>query len=82
MTMTMNTLNTPKADRDDEFYQDQFTSSSNWCPGEFERFVREIGFVEPEPDECFGHRAWRVWDAMSREQREEFASNLDDWLDA
>ena len=75
-------LNTPKAERNEDFYQDQFTSSSNWGPGEFEKFCQEINFVEPDNEDHFGQRAWRVWDAMTREQRKEFASNFDDWLDA
>jgi hypothetical protein len=75
-------LNTPKSERTDAFYEDQFTSSSNWGPGEFEKFVQEIGFVEPDSDDFICQRALRVWEAMTRQQREEFASAFDDWLDA
>ncbi len=75
-------MNTPKEERDSAFYQDAFTSSSTWGKGDFERFVQEIGFKEDDPDDFFGQRAFRLWEFMNDEQKAEFASNLDDWLDS
>lgn len=79
--ITNYSLNTPKSDRDDAFYQDAFTSATNWGPNEFEKFLTELGFREDDPDDFFGQRAWRVWDAMTAEQRKDFVENFDDWLD-
>lgn len=73
--------NTPKEERDYWLYQDQFTSASNWGPGDFERFVEELGIIEEAPEDFFAQRAWRVWDAITEEQRAEFASDFDYWLD-
>ncbi len=75
-------LNTPKEDRTSEFYEDQFCSLTNWGPGEFEKFCEVIGYTEEDPDDFFGHQAWRCWNAMTPAQRADFASDFDDWLDA
>lgn len=74
--------NTPKESRDEAFYRDNFTDSTNWGVGEFESYCESIGFVEPDPDDFFGHRASRLWEAMNEKQKAEFASDFDDWLDA
>ena len=73
----MNTLK-----RTADFYQDAFTASSNWGPGEFEKFITEIGFTADDPEDFFGQRAWRVWGVMTEQQRAEFASDYDAWLDS
>ena len=78
----MTSLNTPKAERDSAFYEDQFTSASNWGPREFENYCEVIGFVEPDTEDFFGNRASRVWGAMTEEQKADFARSFDDWLDA
>lgn len=78
----MSTLNTPKQERDSSFYEDQFTDSTNWGPGQFEAFCAEIGFIEPDAEDFFGHRASRVWEAMTEQQKADFVSDFDDWLDA
>ena len=74
-------MNTPKTERTSDFYMDAFTSSSNWGPGEFEKFAAEVG-VKDDPEDFFGQRAWRVWDSMTEEQRAEFSSDFDYWLDS
>lgn len=78
----MTSLNTPKSDRDSQFYADQFADATNWGPREFEKFCDVIGFVEPDAEDFFGHRASRVWEAMTEIQKADFASDFDDWLDA
>lgn len=75
-------MNTPKENRNNEFYLDAFTSASSWGPGEFEKFMQEIGFTSDDPDDFFGRRAWRVWASMTEAQKNEFSSNYDDWLDS
>lgn len=78
----MSSLNTPKAERDEVFYEDQFTSASNWGAGEFENFCEVVGFVEPDTEDFFGNRASRVWGAMTEQQKADFAVDFDCWLDA
>lgn len=64
----------------EEFYLDAFTSSSNWGPGEFEKFIQEINFTNDNPEDFFNQRAWQVWNAMTEEQKEDWATNYDYWL--
>lgn len=75
-------MNTPKDERNSEFYRDAFTSSQTWGKGDFERFVQDIGFKDDDPDDFFGQRAFRVWEFMNDEQKKDFSDSLDDWLDA
>ncbi len=75
-------MNTPKEERDTNFYRDAFTSSSTWGKGDFERFMADVGYTDDDPDDFFGQRASRVWEAMTDEQKAEFASDFDDWLDS
>jgi hypothetical protein len=67
--------------RNDEFYQDAFTSDSSWGPGDFEAFVAECGLTESDPDDFFGQRAWRVWDALNDSQKQVFIDRYNDWLE-
>lgn len=70
--------------RDDEFYQDAFTTSGNWSVGELEQFMADIGFSTDDPDESFGQRAFAVWEWMELENEEakaDWISNYNDWLD-
>ncbi len=78
----MPSLNTPKSERDSQFYADQFTDETNWGPGEFEKFCQVIGFTEPDADNFFGHRASQAWEAMTDQQKADFSRDFDDWLDA
>ncbi len=74
--------NTPKEERDSAFYLDQFTASSNWGPGEFEKHCVSIGFTEPDTEDFFGHRASRAWEAMTQDEKNQYSSDFDYWLDA
>lgn len=68
-------------DRTELFYRDAFTSASTWGPGIFEAACVVHGIAR-EDDEFFGHTASRLWDALTEEERAEFAADFDDWLDA
>ena len=77
----MKSENATKENRDVEFYRDAFTSMSTWGKGFFEAECAEHNII-PEEEERFGDTASRLWDALSEEDRNAFASNYDDWLDA
>ena len=78
----MTTLNTPKAERTSDFYRDAFTESTTWGAGNyFEAECAAHGII-PATDEFFCHTADRLWSAMSDEERSQFVSDYDDWLDA
>lgn len=64
----------------EEFYLDAFTSGSNWGPGELEKFIQEIGFQHDDPEDFFNQRAWRIWNTMTDEQKNDWATNYDYWL--
>lgn len=75
-------MNTSKEDRDEAFYVDAFTSMTTWGPGVFEADCAEHG-IEYDPDEdAFGLIAEKLWEAYSDNERAEFCSDYDDWLDA
>ena len=72
---------TDRTDRTTEFYRDAFTSASTWGPGIFDAECAAHGITR-EDGEFFGHTASRLWDALTEEERREFAADFDDWLDA
>ena len=72
---------TPKEDRSSTFYADAFTESTTWGPGIFETACAAHGITASE-DEFFSHTAFRLWETYSEAERDQFASDYDDWLDA
>lgn len=74
-------MSTPKEDRDSQFYEDAYTSMTTWEPGVFKTECQEHG-IAPEDGESFGQTAWRLWNCLSDDEKAEFASDCDDWLDA
>ncbi len=75
-------MNTPKAERNNEFYREAFASITTWSTSMFESECASHGIEEREEDSRFADRAQRLWDAYSEEKKHEFAKNYDDWLDA
>ena len=73
--------NTPKEDRNDAFYFDAFTSMTTWSANMWRDELASHG-IEESDDEMFGATAERLWNAYTEEERAEFASDYDDWLDA
>lgn len=74
-------MNTPKDDRDTEFYRDAFCSASTWGPGFFEAMLSEHPEVESDEYEFFCHRANALWEKLSQEEIRDFMASYDDWLD-
>lgn len=73
--------NTPKDKRDEAFYFDAFTTSSTWSATMW-RDELAAHNIEPGEDEMFGATAERLWNAYTDEEKAEFCSTYDDWLDA
>jgi hypothetical protein len=68
-----------KDERNDEFYRDAFTSSTTWGKGVFETECASHNII-PGDDEFFCHAADRLWNALTDEEKAQFASDYDDWL--
>lgn len=73
--------NTPKEDRDNEFYFDAFTTASTWSADMWRDELASHNIAESEDDQ-FGATAERLWCAYTQGEKDEFTSNYDDWLDA
>lgn len=74
-------MNTPKNERNDAFYFDAFTSMTTWSSQMWRDELASHGITESDGEQ-FGATAERLWNAYSAKEREEFASNYDDWLDS
>ena len=73
-------MSTPKANRDEAFYRDAFTSITNWGPGIFEAACEEHG-ISYDPDKDFlGQTALKLWEAYSEKEKDMFRAVYDDWL--
>jgi hypothetical protein len=70
----------PKAERDDAFYQDAFTSASTWGPGVFEEHCADHGIDVNAYS--FGQVAYQLWMIMTDEEKAIFISDYDDWIDS
>lgn len=74
-------MNTPKEDRDEAFYFGFFTEMTTWSKQMWEDELASHHITEGE-DEQFSATAERLWAVYSEEEKAEFKSTLDDWLDS